>query len=206
MSSQRGDDNRLGIRPHDRPTGRERVGGRSGRSGQDHAVGAVGRHFLPVDNESEVNGMRDVGVHHDSFIKRPVIGLGPVGALHRDIKRHATLHGEVAFPDRTGKVASTSVAELRQETHMTGVNAEQRNAKRTGTRCGHEECSVAADRQHHVNIATRRVVDDVNPLLLKRLCEAHRARNRVGTMAMTNHQNTSHWAPPAGPASTARRM
>ena len=71
-------------------------------------------------------------------------------------------------------------------------------------RLGHG--GVVRNPEHHVNIAARSVIDDVDPLLLKSLREAHRARDRIGTMAMTNHQHTGHRAPPAGPASTARRM
>ena len=153
-----------------------------------------------------MDGVSDVGVHDHCLVESPVVSLRAVRAFHRDIQRHATLHGEVALLDRTGQIASASVSEFRQETHVAGVNAEQRDAKRAGTRCGHEERSVAADRQHHVNIAARSVIDDVDPLLLKSLREAHRARDRIGTMAMTNHQHTGHRAPPAGPASTARRM
>ena len=50
------------------------------------------------------------------------------------------------------------------------------------------------------------IVDDIDAAFLECLGEAHGARHRVGPVTVTNHQDTSHREPPAGPASTARRM
>ena len=206
MRGQRGDDNRLGIGPHDGAACRERVRRRARGRRQDHAVRSVGRHFLAVHHEREVHRVGDVRVHNDGLIERPVRGLGTVRALHRDIQRHAPFHREVALRDLARQVARARRAELRQEAHVPGVDAEQGHAQRTRARGGHQKGAVAADRQHHVDAARGRVLDDLNAVFGQRMRQCHSAGHGVRSVAVTHHEDTCHDFLPAGPSATARRM
>ena len=153
-----------------------------------------------------MNGMCDIRVHDDSLVERPVFSPRPVGAFHRHIQRHSTLDGKVTFCDLAGEVSGAPVAQLSQETHVSSIDAEERHPQRASTRRSDQESAIATDREHHVDIATRCVVHDVDAAILECLGEAHGTCHRIGTVTVTNHQNSSHREPPAGPASTARRM
>ena len=173
---------------------------------KNHAVSAVRRHFLAVDDERKMNGMRDVGVHDDSLVERPVVGLRSVRTFHRDIEGHASFDRKVAIGNLACEIARALITEFRQESHVAGVDTEKGNVQSARTRRSDQERAVAADREDHIDIATRSVVDDIDAAFLECICEAYGARHRVGPVTVTNHQDTSHREPPAGPASTARRM
>ena len=104
MRRQGCDDDRLRIGPDDRAAGRKGIGGGTGRRGEDHSVGTVRRHFLPVDDEGEVNWVGNVRVHDHGLVERPIVCCCRIGTFHRHIERHAFFHREVAFGDLAGKV------------------------------------------------------------------------------------------------------
>lgn len=108
--------------------------------------------------------------HDDRLVKSPVVSLRAVRAFHQTSSVAATLHGEVALLIAWAR-SPVLCRPVPSGTYVAGVNAEQRDAERAGTRCGHEERSVAADRQRHpMSISPPgSVIDDVDPLLLKSL-------------------------------------
>ena len=92
-----------------------------------------------------MNGMCDIGVHDDSLVGRPVVGLRSVWTFHRHVQRHTTLDGEVTVRDLAGKVSSPPVTQFRQESHVASVDTEKGDVQCTRTRRGNEERPVAAD-------------------------------------------------------------
>ena len=153
-----------------------------------------------------MNGMRDVGVHDDSLVERPVVSLRSVGTFHRDIECHTSFDRKVAIRNLACEIARALITEFRQESHVAGVDTEKGNVQSTRARRSDQESAVATDREHHIDVAARSVVDDVNAAFLECICETHGARHRVRPVTVTDHQDTSHREPPAGPASTARRI
>ena len=78
-----------------------------------------------------MNGMSDVRVHHDRFVKRPVVSLGTVGTLHRHIQGHATFDRKISVGDLACKVTGPLITQFRQEAHVASVDTQQRNVQGT---------------------------------------------------------------------------
>src|SRR5882672_9585694 len=128
----------------DRALRRHRVGGRAGRRGDDHAVGAQRVDELAVDQQVELDGLQD------RFIVSSYFGF----------QQRALLDAVLAIENRADAGAHVVVADVGHETDAALVHADQRHVVAHEIARRGEHRAVAADDDRELGVgADRRIVD-----------------------------------------------
>src|SRR5581483_1865077 len=129
----------------DRALRGERVGGRAGRRGEDHAVGAQRIDEFAVERKLELDQAPLRALADHRFVERD-------GAQHRlraaqdfGVEHRAFFDAVLAVEDRADAGAHVAMADVGHEADAPEVHADHRHAVTHQIACGGEQCAVAAD-------------------------------------------------------------
>ena len=118
----------LHARLDDRPTHRERVGGRAGRRGDDDAVGAIRRQREPVDRDGELHDARPRPVGDDHVVDGAEALHHAAVALEASGDRHAPIELVVAGDDAAEHRHRFALDHLGEKAELTQVHPEDGDA------------------------------------------------------------------------------
>jgi L-2-hydroxyglutarate oxidase LhgO len=136
---------RLHPGPDHGTAGRERVRGRPGRGGADHAVAAPARQRPAVHLDDDLDHPLPGGLLHAGLVQRPAPDhLGAVVAGD-DVERHPLLDPVVAVDQAVDRLGEPVGLGLGQEAHVAEVHADERGARRADEPRGAQQRPVAAE-------------------------------------------------------------
>src|SRR6266850_1410258 len=144
----------------DRALRRHRVGGRAGRRGDDHAVGAQRVDELAVDQQVELDQAPLRALADDGLVERDGLQDRFIVSSYFGFQQRALLDAVLAIENRADAGAHVVVADVGHETDAALVHADQRHvvAHEIARRGEHRAVSADDDRELGVG-ADRRIVD-----------------------------------------------
>src|SRR6516162_4928011 len=145
---------RLHLRPHDRPARRVGVCGGPGGRGADHAVTGPAGQRAAIDLDNYLDHPLPRNLLHARLVQRPGAG-GPAVVPHGHLHGHPPFH-RVGVLDhlihRAGQVVGLGLSE---EAHVAEVDTEQRGPGRPCDLGGAQQRAVPAENDHHLGIGCR---------------------------------------------------
>src|SRR5204862_2601406 len=144
----------------DRALRRHRVGGRAGRRGDDHAVGAQGVDELAVDQQVELDQAPLRALADDGLVERDGLQDRFIISLYFSFQQRALFNAVPALEDRADARAHVVVADVGHEPDAALVHADQGHVVAHEVARRGEHRAVAADDDRELGLgADRRVVD-----------------------------------------------
>src|SRR5947199_297437 len=144
----------------DRALRRHRVGGRAGRRGDDHAVGAQGVDELAVDQQVELDQAPLRALADDGLVEGDGLQDRFIVSFYFGFQQRALLERVFAVEDRADAGAHVVVADVGHETDAALVHADQRHVVAHKIARRGEHRAVAADDDRQLGLgADRHIVD-----------------------------------------------
>ena len=141
----RRDDETFAHGGHDGASHAERVGGRTGRGGEEYAVAAVGSELLPVHEDVHV-GHVDFGTVDGKFVQ--CVGVSSEIPAARDMQHRPRLYPVFAPAQDADNLSHVLPRRIGQKSEVSVVDAEYGNPASVGQLDGFEEGAVAAVTEH----------------------------------------------------------
>ena len=145
VGTDRHEQQRVDLRPHHRPPGGERIGGRAGRRREHDPVAAPPRQRPVVDLDDDLEHALPAGLLDRGLVQRPA-ATGH-GAVHHDrhVDGHPLLDVVVARDHPVDGRRKVVRLGLREEADVAEVDPEQRRPARSGELGGSQQGAVTAE-------------------------------------------------------------
>ena len=159
MWAQRHQGNPRDLRMHDRAIGRQRVGGRTGRGGQDQPVRAQVVDEFAIDKQLEFDQAADGPLVDDHLVEGQAGGDVLAAAQHFGVEQHAVFRDEASGKQIVHARQHVVACDIGHEAQPPLVDADQRDLVPCQMAGGAEQGAVTAEHNGHIGaLADGRVI------------------------------------------------